>query len=120
MPCSRKRARLKQYNMEKLHSIKQLEKGRKIFIFGNCEVKQFEFVCFHPKNEEYIIVLDKYEDPVRLYLPSMIGRAPFWGEVYVGEWDQLLIMEKLLSSTYDKLCYFRRQCVLARKKGGEE
>ena len=34
----------------------------------------YHFLCFHPRNQNYVILLDCCDQPVRFYIPTMVDR----------------------------------------------
>lgn len=39
----------------------------------NGKVNYYRFLCFHPRNENYVILLNHCEEPERFYVKSIIG-----------------------------------------------
>lgn len=54
--------------------IENLKTDEKLIECLNGEVNYYRFLCFHPRNDEYVILLNHCEQPVRFYVKSIIDR----------------------------------------------
>lgn len=54
-----------------MRTLEHLSKEDKIFNFENYQVVWYRYLCVHPHNKEYHILMDAYEDPIRIYGPNL-------------------------------------------------
>lgn len=54
--------------------IENLRTDEKLIECLNGEVNYYRFLCMHPRNGEYVILLNHCEEPKRFYVKSIIGR----------------------------------------------
>ena len=54
--------------------IKNLKVDERLYELFRGEVKYYRFLCFHPRNENYVILLNHFEEPVRVYKDSIHKR----------------------------------------------
>lgn len=54
--------------------IKNLKIGEPLYELVRGEVRYYRFLCFHPRNENYVILLNHCEEPVRVYKDSIYDR----------------------------------------------
>lgn len=54
--------------------IKKLKADEKLIECLNGEVNYYRFLCFHPRNDKYVIFLNHCEEPKRFNVESVIGR----------------------------------------------
>lgn len=62
--------------MKSLRDIKEIEHLKtndRLVQLINGKVNYYRFLCFHPRNENYVILLNCCEQPVRFYCPHMIN-----------------------------------------------
>lgn len=57
-----------------IEDIENLREDEKLIECLNGEVNYYRFLCFHPRNDEYVILLNHCEQPVRFHVRSIIGR----------------------------------------------
>lgn len=62
----------KKNHMKSLKDIEicKLETNDIIYLFDKDEVTRYKFLSFHPNNDNYMILLDMCEQPVRFYIDS--------------------------------------------------
>ena len=58
-----------------IEDIENLKTDEKLIECLNGEVNYYRFLCFHPRNDEYVILLNHCEQPVRFYIKSIIDRC---------------------------------------------
>lgn len=58
-------------NKEDIENLKTDEKLIEFCLNGN--VNYYRFLCFHPRNKNYVILLNHCEEPERFYVKSIIG-----------------------------------------------
>ena len=79
--------------MEKLENIGQLAKGDKFIRICGDEVTEYEFLCIHPHNNEYILAINGLtESGDKLYIRHMLSG----GQYYVGETDMDFVNAEIL------------------------
>lgn len=54
-----------------MRQIKDLKQGDKIYQLGFDQVKWYTYLCVHPRNSHYHILINQNEDPVRIYEPQL-------------------------------------------------
>lgn len=54
--------------------IESLKTDEKLIECLNGEVNYYRFLCLHPRNGEYVILLNHCEEPKRFYVKSIIDR----------------------------------------------
>ena len=54
--------------------VKKLKVDDKLFEFNHGEVNYYRFLCFHPRNDTYVILLNLCEKPVRFYIDELVRR----------------------------------------------
>ena len=59
-------------NKEDIENLKTDEKLIEFCLNGN--VNYYRFLCFHPRNKNYVILLNHCEEPERFYVKSIIDR----------------------------------------------
>lgn len=59
-------------NTEDIENLKTYEKLIEFCLNGN--VNYYRFLCFHPRNKDYVILLNHCEEPERFYIKSIIDR----------------------------------------------
>lgn len=58
-----------------IKDIENLKTDEKLIEFClNGKVNYYRFLCFHPRNTNYVILLNHCEDPERFYVKSIIDR----------------------------------------------
>ena len=57
-------------NKEDIENLKTDEKLIEFCLNGN--VNYYRFLCFHPRNKNYVILLNHCEEPERFYVKSII------------------------------------------------
>lgn len=60
--------------IKNIEDIENLREDEKLIECLNGEVNYYRFLCFHPRNDEYVILLNHCEQPVRFYIKSIIDR----------------------------------------------
>ena len=69
--------------MERLTKIEQLKKGVQFHIVDGDNILNYEYLCIHPHNGNYILAIDDTsQDAKKLYTKHLIER-----EVYIGDFD---------------------------------
>lgn len=85
--------------MKKLTEIKQLSQGTKFSVIEGDKVTNYEFVCMHPNNNKYIIVLEVLSQKVEtLHIPYICGTSAFYPfpTTLVGEYESKDIAKYLI------------------------
>lgn len=59
-------------NKKDIENLKTYEKLIEFCLNGN--VNYYRFLCFHPRNKDYVILLNHCEEPERFYIKSIIDR----------------------------------------------
>lgn len=54
--------------------IKKLKTDERLVECSSGKVSYYRFLCFHPRNPNYVILLDCCEEPVRVYCKNLIDR----------------------------------------------
>jgi hypothetical protein len=54
--------------------IRKLKTDERLIECLNGGVNYYRFLCFHPRNDKYVILLNCYEQPVRFYADSVVDR----------------------------------------------
>lgn len=54
--------------------IKKMKVDENLIECTEGEVRYYKFLCFHPRNEKYVILLNCYEQPVRFYYQDIIKK----------------------------------------------
>ena len=54
-----------------MKTVDQLIKEDKIFNFENYQVVWYTYLCVHPHNKEYHILMNSCEEPIRVYAPNL-------------------------------------------------
>lgn len=54
--------------------IRKLKTDERLIECLNGEVNDYKFLCLHPRNPNYVILLNCCEQPVRFYINNVIGR----------------------------------------------
>lgn len=54
--------------------IRKLKTDERLIECLNGEVNDYKFLCLHPRNPNYVILLNCREQPVRFYINNVIGR----------------------------------------------
>lgn len=57
-----------------IKDIENLKTDEKLIECLNGEVNYYRFLCLHPRNGEYVILLNHCEEPKRFYVKSIIDR----------------------------------------------
>lgn len=57
-----------------IEDIENLREDEKLIECLNGEVNYYRFLCLHPRNDEYVILLNHCEEPKRFYVKSIIDR----------------------------------------------
>lgn len=57
-----------------IEDIENLREDEKLIECLNGEVNYYRFLCFHPRNTNYVILLNHCEEPERVYVKSIIDR----------------------------------------------
>lgn len=57
-----------------LEDIENLKADDKLIELRNGEASYYRFLCFHPRNRNYVILLNLCEQPVRRFCPDMFGQ----------------------------------------------
>lgn len=57
-----------------LEDIKKLKTDEKLIECLNGEVNYYRFLCVHPRNDKYVILLNHSEEPKRFYVESVMAR----------------------------------------------
>lgn len=57
-----------------IKDIENLKTDEELIECLNGEVNYYRFLCFHPRNDEYVILLNQCEQPVRFYIKNIINR----------------------------------------------
>lgn len=54
--------------------IKKLKIDERLIECSSGKVNYYRFLCFHPRNSNYVILLNCCEEPVRVYYKNLIDR----------------------------------------------
>ena len=57
-----------------IEDIRNLKTDDRLVELIQGKVNFYRFLCFHPRNQNYVILLDCCEQPIRFYVPSMVDR----------------------------------------------
>lgn len=57
-----------------IEDIKKLKTDERLIECSNGEVNDYKFLCIHPRNPNYIILLNCCEQPIRFYIDNIIGQ----------------------------------------------
>lgn len=60
--------------IQSFEDIENLKTGDKLVEIVNGVVTYYKFLCIHPTNNNYVILLDACEKPVRFYFQRLIDR----------------------------------------------
>ena len=60
-------------DIKDIENLKTDEKMIEFCLNGN--VNYYRFLCFHPRNKNYVILLNHCEEPERFYVKSIIDRC---------------------------------------------
>lgn len=60
--------------IQSFEDIENLKTGDKLVEIVNGVVTYYKFLCLHPTNKNYVILLDACEEPVRFYFQRLIDR----------------------------------------------
>lgn len=79
--------------MERLTNIsEQLKSGDKFYLIDGENFHQYEYLCVHPHNRNYILALDYItQDAKKLYINKLLEE-----KYYVGEYDNAFIKREEL------------------------
>lgn len=77
--------------MEKLKDIEQLKTEKRFIIITGETAMQYDYICIHPYNDEYLIAIDMFGKPVRLFIPNLLKDSTSQS-VYAGDWDEEFIV----------------------------
>lgn len=54
--------------------VKKLKADERLIELWAGKVNYYRFLCFHPRNPDYVILLNCGEEPVRVYYKKLIGQ----------------------------------------------
>lgn len=57
-----------------IEDVNKLKVDEKLIECISGKVNYYRFLCFHPRNPNYVILLNGCEEPVRFYYKSLIDR----------------------------------------------
>jgi len=57
-----------------IEDVNKLKMDEKLIECIAGKVNYYRFLCFHPRNSNFVILLDHGEEPVRFYCKNLIGR----------------------------------------------
>lgn len=91
--------------MEKLKDIEQLKTNKRFIIIAGETALQYDFICIHPYNDSYIIAIDMFGEPVRLYIPNLLDESTSQ-QIYVGDWDEEFIVHCYETYAMDRFIHW--------------
>lgn len=104
--------------MEKLKDIEQLKTEKRFIIITGETAMQYDYICIHPYNDEYLIAIDMFGKPVRLYIPNLLKDSTSQS-IYVGDWDEEFIVQCYETYSMDSYIHwhdFREKLAQKKKK----
>lgn len=64
--------------MKTIKDISQLKKGDRIVFFHGDDVVYFEFLCVHPRNDKYVLMIESLsQDAKKVYIPNIIDNVNY-------------------------------------------
>ena len=60
--------------IQNYEDIENLKADDKLVELWNGDANYYRFLCFHPRNRNYVILLNFCEQPVRRFCPDMFGK----------------------------------------------
>lgn len=96
--------------MEELKNIEQLNSCKNFIIINGENVTEYEFLCIHPYNAEYILALETYSmEGKKLYIPNLLCETVSHGEVYVGNFDSKFVASRMLEWAKGRVEYWQNR-----------
>ena len=87
--------------MEKLTDINQLKRGDRFAHINADGFNEYEFLCIHPHNPEYIIAIDELtQNAPILYINNIVKEN---SNYYVGKFDSVFVTKKRIELLKERI-----------------